>query len=96
MIPRTMWASQVFEYGAPSVLKMVEVPVPGCGPDEVLVQVRATAVAPHDVARRGGKLTGPDRRPFPLPFQPGQNAAGIVVAIGEAVRGSRPAITSPP
>jgi NADPH:quinone reductase-like Zn-dependent oxidoreductase len=65
---------------------MVEVPVPAYGPDEVLVQVRATAVAPHDVARRGGKLTGPDRQPFPLPLQPGQNAAGIVVALGAAVR----------
>jgi NADPH:quinone reductase-like Zn-dependent oxidoreductase len=66
---------------------MVEVPIPAYGPDEVLVQVRATAVAPHDVARRGGKLTGPDRQPFPLPFQPGQNAAGVVVALGATVRG---------
>jgi NADPH:quinone reductase-like Zn-dependent oxidoreductase len=90
MIPETMSACRVFEYGEPSVLKMVEVPAPAYGPDEVLVQVRATAVAPHDVARRGGKLTGPDRQPFPLPFQPGQNAAGIAVAVGAAVRGIAP------
>jgi NADPH:quinone reductase-like Zn-dependent oxidoreductase len=86
MIPATMWACRVFAYGDPSVLKMVEVPVPSPGPDEVLLQVRSTAVARHDVARRRGELTGLNGQPFPLPFQPGQNAAGVVVSVGERVR----------
>jgi NADPH:quinone reductase-like Zn-dependent oxidoreductase len=87
MIPDTMWACRYFEYGDPSVLKMVEVPVPAYGPDEVLVRVRATAVAPHDVARRRGDATGPDLHAYPFPIQPGQNAAGEIVAVGAVVRG---------
>jgi NADPH:quinone reductase-like Zn-dependent oxidoreductase len=87
MIPATMWACRVFVYGDPSVLTMVEVPVPTPGPAEVLLQVRATAVARHDVARRRGEASGPIGHPLPLPFQPGQNAAGMVVRLGEGVCG---------
>jgi NADPH:quinone reductase-like Zn-dependent oxidoreductase len=82
-----MEAIRVSEYGAPSVLKLVEEPVPSFGPDEVLIRVRATAVARHDVARRSGEIIGPAARPMPLPFQPGQNAAGVVAAVGDRVRG---------
>jgi NADPH:quinone reductase-like Zn-dependent oxidoreductase len=64
---------------------MVDVPVPPIGPDDVLIRVGATPVAPHDIARRRGDIGPPDGKPFPVPFQPGQNAAGAVVAVGERV-----------
>jgi NADPH:quinone reductase-like Zn-dependent oxidoreductase len=86
MTPKTMVDCRVFEYGDPSVLRMVEAPVPDIGPDEILVRVRATPVARHDVARRRGEPYGPGTTPFPLPFQPGQNAAGVVAEVGERVR----------
>jgi NADPH:quinone reductase-like Zn-dependent oxidoreductase len=85
MAPKTMWACRVFQHGDPSVLRMVEVPVPAMTPHDILVQVRATPVARHDVTRRRGDVSGPDGRPFPLPFQPGQNAAGVVAAVGDRV-----------
>lgn len=85
MTPKTMKACRVFAHGDPSVLTMVEVPVPEIGPDDVLLRVRATPVAPHDVARRRGDPSPPSGKPFPLPFQPGQNAAGTVAAVGERV-----------
>jgi len=85
MAPTTMQACYVLEHGDPSVLTMVRVPVPAMTPDDVLVRVRATPVARHDVSRRRGDVGAPDGKPFPVPFQPGQNAAGVIVAVGERV-----------
>ena len=85
MTPETMRACRVFAHGDPSVLTMMDVPLPVMTPDDVLVRVRATPVARHDVTRRRGDSVGVGGKPFPLPFQPGQNAAGVVVGVGDRV-----------
>ncbi|MEE6169683.1 MULTISPECIES: alcohol dehydrogenase catalytic domain-containing protein [unclassified Mycolicibacterium] len=83
----TMQAIRLFEHGDPSVLRLVEVPMPAVGPDDVLIRVRATALNRWDLNYRAGLLPPPlpGRPPWPLPFQLGRDAAGDIVEIGSAV-----------
>jgi NADPH2:quinone reductase len=74
-----MDAIQVSQVGGPEVLKLVDLPVPEPKPNEALVQIKAAGVNFIDVYFREG------RYPAPLPFVPGQEAAGIVTAIGSDV-----------
>ena len=91
MLPRIMKAARLFEYGDPSVLKYVDVPLPEIGPDEVLIRVRATSVNRWDLRYRQGLLTPPPgRAPLPLPFQLGREAAGEVAAVGADVQAFQP------
>jgi NADPH2:quinone reductase len=87
-----MKAIQVAHVGGPEVLVLVEVPVPDPKPNEALVQIKAAGVNFIDVYFREG------RYPAPLPFIDGQEAAGIVVAVGSDVTtlrlGDRVAYTS--
>jgi acryloyl-coenzyme A reductase len=69
------------ELGAPSVLKIEDVPLPEIKPDEVLVKVGAVGVAYHDIVQRNGTL----RRFTTLPMILGYEIAGIVEATGERV-----------
>src|SRR4029077_12637499 len=66
-------------------LEMVEMPVPGIGPDDVLVRVRACGICGSDVHGLDGK-TG--RRIPPLVM--GHEAAGEVVETGANVGDLRP------
>lgn len=87
-----MKAIQVAEVGGPEVLRLVNLPVPDPKPNEVLVQIEAAGVNFIDVYFREG------RYPAPLPFINGQEAAGVVVAVGSDVTtlrlGNRVAYTS--
>ena len=74
-----MKAIQVARVGASEVLTLVEAPVPDPKPNEALVQIKAAGVNFIDVYFREG------RYPAPLPFINGQEAAGIVVAVGPDV-----------
>jgi NADPH2:quinone reductase len=74
-----MKAIQVARVGAPEALTLVELPVPDPKPNEALVQIKAAGVNFIDVYFREG------RYPAPLPFINGQEAAGIVVAVGPDV-----------
>ena len=74
-----MKAIQVATVGGPEVLTLVELPVPDPKPNEVLVQIKAAGVNFIDVYFREG------RYPAPLPFVNGQEAAGVVVAVGADV-----------
>jgi len=74
-----MKAIQVATVGGPEVLMLVELPVPDPKPNEVLVQIKAAGVNFIDVYFREG------RYPAPLPFVNGQEAAGLVVAVGAEV-----------
>lgn len=74
-----MKAIQVARVGAPEVLTLVEVPLPDPKSNEALVQIKAAGVNFIDVYFREG------RYPAPLPFINGQEAAGIVVAVGPDV-----------
>lgn len=74
-----MKAIQVSEVGGPGVLKLVYLPTPDPKPNEALVQIKAAGVNFIDVYFREG------RYPTPLPFINGQEAAGLVVAVGRDV-----------
>ncbi|HET9918747.1 MAG TPA: zinc-binding dehydrogenase [Ktedonobacteraceae bacterium] len=68
---------QFDHYGDPDVLQSKDVADPKPGPDDVLVQVKATSVNHLDLFQRdGSRPTGK------LPFTPGLEAAGVVLADG--------------
>jgi len=74
-----MNAIQVSQVGGPEVLQLVDLPIPEPKPNEAVVQISAAGVNFIDVYYREG------RYPAPLPFVLGQEAAGIVTAIGAEV-----------
>jgi NADPH2:quinone reductase len=76
-----MKAIRVSEYGAPSVMKLEEVPAPQPGPSQVLVRNHAVGVNPVDTYLRSNT----DNRGPKLPYTPGSDAAGVVEAVGNAV-----------
>ncbi|MGO1051369.1 NADPH:quinone oxidoreductase family protein [Crossiella sp. CA198] len=79
-----MRAWRVHELGEPrDVLKLDEVPDPVAGPGQLLVKVRATALNFPDVLICRGQY---QVRP-PLPFTPGVELCGDVVALGEGASG---------
>jgi len=71
-----MRAIQITQTGGADVLQLRELPTPTPGPGEALVHLEAAGVNFIDVYFREG------RYPAPLPFIPGQEAAGIVTAVG--------------
>jgi NADPH2:quinone reductase len=75
-----MKAIQVSQTGGPEVLKLVDLPVPTPKPNEALVKIAAIGVNFIDVYFREG------RYPAPLPFIDGQEAAGVVTALGSEVK----------
>ncbi|MEV8122523.1 NAD(P)-dependent alcohol dehydrogenase [Streptomyces sp. NPDC085944] len=74
-------------YGPPEVLYVGRRPVPGIGPDEVLVRVRAAGVNGGDLHDRTGKLRLVTGRAFPKGC--GLDFAGEVAEVGASVRGVR-------
>lgn len=72
------------QYGGREVLEVREVDDPPVGPDTVLVRARATSVNPVDYKVREGYLRG--AYPHHLPIIPGWDLAGVVEAVGPAVR----------
>jgi len=79
-----MQAIQVSQIGGPEVLMPAEVPAPTPKPNEALVQIKAAGVNFIDVYFREG------RYPTPLPFVNGQEAAGVVTAVGSEVTTIKP------
>jgi putative PIG3 family NAD(P)H quinone oxidoreductase len=73
--------------GGPEVLEVQEVPDPPCGPEEVLVQVRATALNRADLLQRLGRYPAPPGVPEHVP---GLEFAGEVESVGARVRRLRP------
>jgi putative PIG3 family NAD(P)H quinone oxidoreductase len=80
-IPSRMKQIAHGEGGAPSVMQLVDAPVPQPGPDDVLLRVAYAGVNRPDVAQREGSY------PPPAGASPvlGLEAAGVVVAAGERV-----------
>jgi NADPH:quinone reductase-like Zn-dependent oxidoreductase len=71
------------EYGTSEVLKIVEVPMPDAGDDQVVVKVKAAGINPGEAKIRDGAL----QKMFPATFPSGEGTdfAGIVSAIGSNV-----------
>lgn len=81
-----MHAILVRQFGGPEVLKMEDLPDPTPGPTDVLVRIHASGVNPVETyVRSGTYAVKPD-----LPYIPGQDAAGIVVATGKIVGRFKP------
>ena len=76
---KTMHAAFVEQFGQPLVLKEVAIPVPG--PGQILVKTEACGVCHTDLHAAGGDWPV---KPA-LPFTPGHEAIGIVVALGVGV-----------
>lgn len=74
------------EYGSIDNLALQDFPDPVPGPEDIIVDVRATAVNYVDLVMIGGTY---QFKPDP-PFVPGKGPAGIVKAIGEKVTGFAP------
>ena len=75
-----MQAIVVHALGDPDVLTLRPLPTPQPGPGEVLVRLRAIGVNFSDTERRRGVYDPPE-----LPWVPGNEAAGVVEALGRDV-----------
>lgn len=76
-----MKAIQITQTGGPEVLTLAELPIPSPKAAEVLVKVHASGVNFIDIYYREGRYKAE------LPFIDGQEAAGVVEAVGEGVEG---------
>ena len=74
-----MKAIQVKHTGGPEVMELVDLPVPQPKSNEAIVKIKAAGVNFIDVYNREGRYKAP------LPFVLGQEAAGVVSAIGSDV-----------
>jgi NADPH:quinone reductase len=74
-----MKAIQVKQVGGPEVMELVDLPVPEPKANEAVVKLAASGVNFIDVYFREGRYKSP------LPFTPGQEGAGEVVAVGKDV-----------
>jgi NADPH:quinone reductase len=76
------------EFGDPSVLGIVKVPVPEPGPGQVLVKVDAATVNPTDLGfRHGGRPLPPGMEP---PYIPGMDLAGVIESVDPSVTAWQP------
>ncbi len=77
-----MKAIRIHRVGGPEVLELEDVPDPQPGEGQAIVRVEAAGVNFVDVYFRTGLYKAPA-----LPFVPGQEAAGTVIAVGAGVAG---------
>lgn len=79
-----MKAIQYKDFGSSDVIEQVEVATPSIqSENDVLIQVKAAGVNPIDMKIRMGYMKA--IRPVEMPFIPGGELAGIVVAVGNSV-----------
>jgi NADPH2:quinone reductase len=71
------------QHGGPEVLQIGEIAAPEPGPGQLLVDVAAAGVNYMDIYQREGR---PPYASGSLPYVPGAEGAGIVTAVGPAVR----------
>jgi NADPH2:quinone reductase len=82
-IPEQMRAAAFDRYGGPEVLHTETLPVPRPGPDQVLIRLYSAGIGVWDPYVRSGEVElGPKRFPRII----GNDGAGEVVAVGDAVR----------
>jgi len=76
-VPPKMKAIELTETGGPEVMYLREIPTPTPKQDEVLIRLAVTGVNFIDLYVREGRYRNK------VPFTPGQEAAGTVVAVGK-------------
>jgi NADPH2:quinone reductase len=76
-----MNAIRIHEFGGPDVMKWESAPDPEPGPGQVVVRIAAAGVNPVETYVRSGAYA---MKP-PLPYTPGADGAGTVVAVGNGV-----------
>jgi NADPH2:quinone reductase len=69
----------IYEHGAPDVMRFEDAPMPEPSAGQVRLKVEAAGVNYIDTYQRGGAYK------VPLPFVLGQEAAGVVDAVGDGV-----------
>ena len=82
-----MRAALITEPGGPEVFRVQEIEDPIIGPDEVLVEVKASALNRADLMQRQGGYPAP---PGVRSDVPGLEFAGVVIEAGERVNGLTP------
>jgi NADPH:quinone reductase len=78
-------AIRVHQFGGPEVLRFEDVPDPKPGKGQVLIRARAIGVNPVETYLRSGM-----NPKLPLPYTPGGDAAGEVIAAGEGTLNWKP------
>lgn len=79
-----MKAIQYNAFGGSEVINLVEISAPQIkSENEVLIQVKAASINPLDMKIRMGYMQ--KMRPVQLPYTPGLDASGIIVAVGTGV-----------
>lgn len=79
-----MKAIRVHTPGGLEAMRLEEIPVPVAGEGQVLVRVQAVGVNFIDIYKRSGIYA------LPTPFTVGEEAAGVVEAVGPGVSGVKP------
>jgi len=82
-LPATMRVVCADELGPPENYRLVEQPLPQPGPGEMLVRMRAASLGYSDVLMAAGRY---QVKP-PVPFVPGSEGSGEIVALGEGLTG---------
>lgn len=86
-LPATMRALQQTSFNGPQDMRLItDAPVPVPGRGEVLIRVAAAGVNFADVSKAYGTFLGGPRPPYLAGFE----AAGEIVAVGDAVTGPQP------
>ncbi len=78
-----MQAIRVHAFGEPEVMQLEDVPDPHAGPGQIVVRVHAAGVNPVETYIRSGRYA----RAPELPYTPGTDAGGVVVEVGDGVKG---------
>lgn len=79
----TMEAVAIEQFGGPEHIRLMQRPIPVCGPDQVLIKTAAAGVNPVDYKIREGRLAG--RFPHHFPLILGWDVSGEVETVGPAV-----------
>ena len=81
--PIKMKAIKISDFGGPEVCNYVDVPIPECGEDQVLVRIAIAGVNYLDIYTREGIRGGS------LPFILGSEGAGEIVKVGSNVKNTK-------
>src|SRR5512138_2140335 len=78
-----MQVVRAYDYGAPDVLQLEQIPLPEPGADQVLIRLRSAGVNPVDWKTRSGMYK--QFWPLQFPWTPGIDGAGVIETVGANV-----------